>query len=82
MTNDQIIEMAKQAGIEFATHIGITGKETTSTLGSQRIDVMQRFAQLVRNAALFEAMEVCIDQGELKDHDAMDCYYAIQRLKS
>lgn len=55
MTPEKVIELARKAGIEFAKHTGITGKETTSTLGSQRIEVMQRFAQLVRNEVLEEA---------------------------
>jgi hypothetical protein len=44
---------------------------------------MLKFAHQISNAALFEAMEACIDQGELQGHDsALDCYQAIQRLKS
>ena len=77
MTNEQIIGLAKQAGQTRSTPDNCGIYVWSATPAS-----LQRFAELVRNAALFEAMEVCIDQGELKDHDAMDCYYAIQRLKS
>lgn len=74
MTPEQITKWAVEVGMNPVMEFGYTRFASPSQL--------QAFAQLVRNAALFEAMEVCIDQGELKDHDAMDCYYAIQRLKS
>ena len=48
-----------QAGIEFDTYTGITGRQTVVTNGSQRIEVIQRFAELVRNATLDEAAKAC-----------------------
>lgn len=87
MTDEKVIELAKQAGIEFATYIGITGKETTSTLGSQRIEVMQRFAQLVRNEVLEECAKRCegltADWGDEAEEAGMrQCADAIRGLKS
>lgn len=51
MTPEQIIEMAKQAGCER-----LPGRWDG---WSCHLDELQRFAQLVRNAALEEAAEVC-----------------------
>ena len=51
MTPEQIIEMAKQAEISVPKYF--------NAVSCVRITELQAFAQLVRNAALDEAQEVC-----------------------
>lgn len=66
MTNEQIIEMAKQAGDDW-----------DHTLQSDK-EFLQRFAELVRNAALEEAANVC--DGWLHA-DGDTCAEAIRSMK-
>jgi hypothetical protein len=42
------IDMAREAGIEFQRNTGALGKETISTMGSQRIEWIERLVALVR----------------------------------
>jgi hypothetical protein len=42
------IDMAREAGIEFQHIIGILGKETISTMGSQRLELIEQLVALVR----------------------------------
>jgi hypothetical protein len=56
---NSIIEIAKQAGIS-EWEIGVDGK-ARSALMSQRLARLERFAALVRNAALEEAARYCHD---------------------
>lgn len=42
------IDMAREAGIEFQRTMGPLGKETISTMGSQRLEKIERFEALVR----------------------------------
>ncbi len=42
------IEMAREAGIEFQHITGILGKETISTMGSQRLERIEQLVALVR----------------------------------
>jgi hypothetical protein len=42
------IDMAREAGIEFQHITGILGKETISTMGSQRLERIERLVALVR----------------------------------
>jgi hypothetical protein len=43
-----VIEMAKDAGINFQTNTGITGRVRVTTCGSQSVEALERFAELVR----------------------------------
>jgi hypothetical protein len=40
--------MAREAGIEFRRIMGLLGKETISTMGSQRLENIERLVALVR----------------------------------
>jgi len=42
------IDMAREAGIEFQHITGILGKETISTMGSQRLERIEQLVALVR----------------------------------
>ncbi len=42
------IDMAREAGIEFQRIRGLLGKETISTMGSQRLEKIERLVALVR----------------------------------
>ena len=42
------IDMAREAGIEFQHITGIFGKETISTMGSQRLERIEQLVALVR----------------------------------
>jgi len=42
------IDMAREAGIEFQRNMGLLGKETISTMGSQRLEKIERLVALVR----------------------------------
>lgn len=54
MTNEQIIELANQAGITFITKSGVASATEEWLVG---------FAQLVRNEVLDEAAEVLYGHG-------------------
>lgn len=53
MTN--VIELAKQAGIEFQKHVVMGCLMNFTTRGSQPIEKIELLIKLVRNAALEEA---------------------------
>lgn len=55
---EQVIELAKQAGIEFQATTGITGKTKVMTYGSQPIEKIELLIKLVRNAALEDAKQL------------------------
>lgn len=46
MTHKEIIAMAREAGIEFQSHVGVLGRTSTTTSGSQSIDKIQRLIEL------------------------------------
>ncbi len=46
MTHKEIIAMAREAGIEFQSHVGVLGRTNTTTSGSQSIDKIQRLIEL------------------------------------
>ena len=46
MTHEEIIAMAREAGIEFQSHVGVLGRTNTTTSGSQSIDKIQRLIEL------------------------------------
>lgn len=54
MTN-KIIEAAREAGIEFQQHTGITGRVRATTCGSQPVEKMERFYAIARDEALEDA---------------------------
>ena len=53
------IDLAREAGIEFQRNTGVLGKETISTMGSQRIEWIERFAELVRADEREACAKVC-----------------------
>lgn len=46
MNQAEIIAMAREAGIEFQSHVGVLGRTNTTTSGSQSIDKIQRLIEL------------------------------------
>ncbi len=61
MNKDKLIELAEEAGIGLATHTSCTGGKVIFTNGSQSLDSLQRFAELVRNETLEWAAVLCDD---------------------
>lgn len=59
MTREDLIKLAREAGIEFQQHRGITGAWNTYTCGSQAIQKMERFAALVAAAERSKCARVC-----------------------
>ena len=59
MTNEQITELAKQAGMEIHPRKMQIRVGADAALGLDSTDVVMRFATLVRNAALEEAAVTC-----------------------
>ena len=53
------IDMAREAGIEFQRNTGVLGKETISTMGSQRIEWIERLVALVRADEREACAKVC-----------------------
>ena len=47
-TKKDTIEMARDAGIEFQTNTGLTGRTRTTTMGSQSIESIERLVELAR----------------------------------
>jgi hypothetical protein len=58
------IDMAREAGIEFQHITGILGKETISTMGSQRLERIEQLVALVRA----DEREECAKVAEDSDH--------------
>lgn len=75
-----VIEIAREAGIEWQRNTTITGKVRITTCGSQPVDKLERFAALVRAAALEEAAQKCDDLWQ-DDGTAYDCREAIRAMK-
>ena len=61
-----VIELAKQAGIEFQEHVGIGGMINVSTRGSQPIGKIETLIKLVRNAAFEEAAQIHDKYGDIQ----------------
>lgn len=61
MTPDQVTALAEQAGIAFQSHRGISGRANVTTLGSQPLDAMLRFAALVAAAEREACATACED---------------------
>lgn len=59
MTQDDIIKLAREAGIEWQEHTGITGKRRVTTVGSQSMDRIERFANLVAAAEREACANIC-----------------------
>ena len=62
MTKEQVIAWARQAGgVQLFTpaEFGAHAKTKTDTHISMTTDALERFATLVRNATLTEAMQTC-----------------------
>lgn len=53
------IDMAREAGIEFQRTMGLLGKETISTIGSQRLEKIERLVALVRADEREACAKVC-----------------------
>ena len=80
-----VAELCKQAGLTVGTNIsGVTLVGSPSTLGIAHITIeeLERFAALVRAAALEEAADIC-DRVNNYDNPmtAGDCADAIRALK-
>lgn len=65
MTQDEIIAMAREAGIEFQSHVGVLGRTNTTTSGSQSIDKIQRLIELVAAKEREACAKVCDELAEL-----------------
>lgn len=72
-TKEQVIELAKQAGIDDWWESGNERREELD-------DLLTIFATLVRNAALDEAAQV-ISNWPVKNWKQDDCAQAIRNLK-
>lgn len=46
MTHEEIIAIAREAGIEFQSHVGVLDRTNTTTSGSQSIEKIQRLIDL------------------------------------
>lgn len=55
MTHEEIIAMAREAGIEFQHHVGVLGIPNVTTMGSQKLEKIQRLIEL----AVAKEREVC-----------------------
>lgn len=53
------IDMAREAGIEFQRNMGLLGKETISTMGSQRLEKIERLVAIVRADEREACAKVC-----------------------
>lgn len=66
---DDVIRMAREAGIEFQSHTGLTGRVRVTTCGSQPIDKIERLIA----AAVAAEREACAkwyaEEGYLLDED-------------
>lgn len=65
MTRDDIIRMAKEVGIEFHEYTDVCGRKNITSNGSKRIEVFERFAELVSAAEREECAKVCDEQSEI-----------------
>jgi hypothetical protein len=61
------IEMAREAGIEFQTNTGLTGRTRTTTMGSQSIESIERLIELARA----DEREACANLLDSTDLSAM-----------
>ena len=65
MEHEEIIAMAREAGIEFQSHVGVLGRTNTTTSGSQSIDKIQRLIEL----AAAKEREACALVCDAKAHE-------------
>jgi hypothetical protein len=87
------IDMAREAGIEFQHITGILGKETISTMGSQRLERIEQLVALVRADEREACAKVCEAEAEMfkscadgandgrydwKEDGARDCAVALR----
>mgnify|MGYP000352527866 CR=1 FL=1 len=82
LSKDEVVKMAREAGIEWQECTGITGKRHVTTLGSQPLENLEKFATLCRaplvaeverlkqaheiNADTLNAMQVEIDDWKAR----------------
>jgi hypothetical protein len=59
MTKDDVLRMAREAGIEFQEHTGITGRVRTTTCGSQPIEKIEALILIARAAEREACAKVC-----------------------
>lgn len=74
MTHEEIIAMAREAGIEFQSHVGVLGRTNTTTSGSQSIDKIQRLIEL----AAAREREACAEIAEKEDVASTDDPFGVQ----
>ena len=65
MEHEEIIAMAREAGIEFQSHVGVLGRTNTTTSGSQSIDKIQRLIEM----AAAKEREACALVCDAKAHE-------------
>ena len=46
MTHEEIIAMARETGIEFQCNVGVFGRPSVTTQGSQKLEKIQRLIEL------------------------------------
>ncbi len=64
------IDMAREAGIEFQRNMGLLGKETISTIGSQRLEKIERLVAFVRADEQEEIIDLVAMYGGPVDLEA------------
>jgi hypothetical protein len=57
MTTNEVIRLAREAGIEFNEHRGLTGRLNTLTHGSQTLKAISKLIELAKAEALAEQWE-------------------------
>lgn len=86
MTDREILELAREAGLYVGTNISgvmlVGAAKSNGLLLHMTADDLERFAALVRAQALEEAAGVCEEFGEWRDTSGVDCADAIRALKT
>lgn len=77
-TDEQVLQWAREAGIQFLTHEGVSGKLNTSTRGSQPIERIEAALALAYAAGAKEmqerAVKICESEASLEISNASAAY--------
>lgn len=73
MTQDEILRMAREAGIDFQSHTGILGRKNVTTCGSTPIAKMERFAALIAAKEREACAQACVEIST--DYWMGDCQF-------
>jgi hypothetical protein len=77
-TRDDVIRMAREAGIDFQSHAGLTGQVRITTLGSQPIEKIERLVDLAQAAEREACAQLCVADESRHSLDMADDYLGQQ----